>query len=464
MKKILIGLSLLTAVVAAGAQTPVAPFHKGDRVAFVGNSITDGGHYHSYIWLYYMTRFPDQRIDIFNAGIGGDVAEQIYRRFDTDVLQHKPTVISLTFGMNDTKYFEYLKPHPEADTLISQAMATSFASFRKIEKKLQALTGVKKIMMVSSPYDETVKFKSGYYPGKSVSMLKVAAFQQQAAQANGWGFVDLNRPMTAINQREQQRDSLFTLCGGDRIHPGLDGHMVMAYVYLKAQGLAGKPVALVTIDAAGKKTEQAGNCTISNLSVTPAGIAFNYLANALPYPTDTTVRGWGVTTRQSDALKYVPFTDEFNREMLTVKNLDANKQYRLSIDGQEIHSFSGAELSKGVNLAEYTNTPQYQQAQAVQFLNEDRWELERRLRMYAWTEYDVLYEHNLLFKDDLATLDTLNNLSASNGWIKGNLDMYKRLRLKESRDALHQEMETLISTIYTINRPKNRRVTLTAEK
>lgn len=25
---------------------------------FLGNSITDGGHYHSYIWLYYMTRFP----------------------------------------------------------------------------------------------------------------------------------------------------------------------------------------------------------------------------------------------------------------------------------------------------------------------------------------------------------------------------------------------------------------------
>jgi hypothetical protein len=32
----------------------IAPFHAGDRVAFVGNSITDGGHYHSYIWLYYI--------------------------------------------------------------------------------------------------------------------------------------------------------------------------------------------------------------------------------------------------------------------------------------------------------------------------------------------------------------------------------------------------------------------------
>jgi hypothetical protein len=34
----------------------IKPFKAGDRVAFTGNSITDGGHYHSYVWLYYMTR------------------------------------------------------------------------------------------------------------------------------------------------------------------------------------------------------------------------------------------------------------------------------------------------------------------------------------------------------------------------------------------------------------------------
>ena len=31
-------------------------------MVFVGNSITHGGHYHSFIWLYYMTRFPDKPI------------------------------------------------------------------------------------------------------------------------------------------------------------------------------------------------------------------------------------------------------------------------------------------------------------------------------------------------------------------------------------------------------------------
>lgn len=58
----------------SGVAQQVAPFRSGDRVAFVGNSITDGGHYHSYIWLYYMTRFPEMRMQMFNCGVGGDTA------------------------------------------------------------------------------------------------------------------------------------------------------------------------------------------------------------------------------------------------------------------------------------------------------------------------------------------------------------------------------------------------------
>lgn len=56
------------------AQTTIPRFEEGERVVFVGNSITHGGHYHSFIWLYYMTRFPDKPITIMMAGIGGESA------------------------------------------------------------------------------------------------------------------------------------------------------------------------------------------------------------------------------------------------------------------------------------------------------------------------------------------------------------------------------------------------------
>ena len=55
--------------------------------------------------------------------------------------------------------------------------------------------------------------------------------------------------MTAINSTGQQKNPAFTLCGSDRIHPDNDGHMVMAYLFLKAQGFVGKEVADMEINA-----------------------------------------------------------------------------------------------------------------------------------------------------------------------------------------------------------------------
>src|ERR1700709_658296 len=131
-------------VVVVNAQT-VRPFKQGDRVVFTGNSITDGGHYHSYIWLYYLTHYPDRRITVFNAGIGGDVAQQIFERLDSDVFAHKPTVMTLTFGMNDTGY-QNLKGD-KADSVYNVKVAASLKSFALIEAKLKAHPEVKKIMI-----------------------------------------------------------------------------------------------------------------------------------------------------------------------------------------------------------------------------------------------------------------------------------------------------------------------------
>ena len=103
--------SVLIAFAVLGLQSSfsqtVAPFEDDDRAVFLGNSITDGGHYHSYIWLYYMTRFPYMNLEVMNAGIGGNTAADMYERLDGDVFGKRPTVLMVTFGMNDTGYTEY---------------------------------------------------------------------------------------------------------------------------------------------------------------------------------------------------------------------------------------------------------------------------------------------------------------------------------------------------------------------
>jgi hypothetical protein len=41
-------------------------FHDQDKVCWVGDSITASGLYHSYIYLYYSTRFPSLHLSFVN--------------------------------------------------------------------------------------------------------------------------------------------------------------------------------------------------------------------------------------------------------------------------------------------------------------------------------------------------------------------------------------------------------------
>jgi len=430
----------------------IAPFKNGDRVVFVGNSITDGGHYHSYIWLYYLTRFPEMQLRMFNAGIGGDVARQIDERLQEDVFSRNPTVMTLTFGMNDTGY-QFLTG-AKADSVYAQRIGVSYASFQQIVKKLQARPQVRKILIGSSPYDETSKIKARPLTGKNAAMQKVESFMQDEAKKQGWGFVDFNRPMLAVNAEQQVRDSLFTLQGADRIHPTNDGHMVMAYIFLKAQGLAGKKVAEVDLNAV-KHTVHAENCTITQLKNSKENISFNYLAKSLPYPLDTVPQGGGKQSRsQADALKLIPFTDEFNQEIFKLSGLDANRLYELKIDGTYIGQWSGARLDSGINLALYHSTPQYQQALAIMHLNEERWQIERRLREYYWLHYSILKPKGMLYNDSESTMDSLQSYAKKDFFVAVTVPGYRSSRFKSVRETWQKEIELLTTELYRINRPK----------
>ena len=398
------------------AQTTIPRFEEGERVVFVGNSITHGGHYHSFIWLYYMTRFPDKPITIMNAGIGGESAWDMKDRLDYDVFNRKPTYVTLTFGMNDTGYDIYMKDN--AKELSEQRIAKSLESYREIEERLLAKNKIKKVLIGGSPYDETSKFNNFILRNKNNAILKIIDAQRTSAKKNGWGFVDFNQPMREISRKEQEADSTFTFCRIDRIHPDNDGQMVMAYLFLKAQGLAGDEVSSVSIDAYHSSVITHKNCKISKLKKNGADLTFDYLAYALPYPLDSISRsGWGNKRSQRDAMRLVPFMEEFNQERFQVTNLEKG-MYRLTIDNQFIDNLSSEKLANGVNLADYTNTPQYQQAAKIMYLNEERFEVEKRFREYLWTEYSFLKKEGLLFADDQKAIDKLKEYLPKDGFLR----------------------------------------------
>ena len=79
-------------------------FRKGDRIVFLGDSITEQYEYSTYIELYLTTRFPKGGMTFLNAGISGDTACGGTNRFAAHVLAEKPTALTIDFGMNDGGY------------------------------------------------------------------------------------------------------------------------------------------------------------------------------------------------------------------------------------------------------------------------------------------------------------------------------------------------------------------------
>ena len=457
MKKFFVLLAAICMTYGATFAQTVKPFKEGERAVFLGNSITDGGHYHSYIWLYYMTRFPQMNLRIFNGGIGGDTAGDMNKRLDADIFCLNPSVLMVTFGMNDSGYFEYNGDKPKE--FGEQKYQESIKNFQEMEKRFKGLPDTRMVMVGTSPYDETAQLTEGnLFKTKNETIQRIVEYQKETATKNDWEFTDLNAPMVALNQQNQQKDPSFTLCGGDRIHPDNDGHMVMAYLFLKAQGFAGKDVANMEINATKKKAVTSENCVLSNIKQIGNELSFDYLPEALPYPLDTIARGWGQKKSQAEATKIVPFMEEMNREILKVTGLKG--QYKLLIDGEEIGTWSAADLEKGINLAKETNTPQYQQALAVMHLNEFRWEIERTLRQYAWIQFSFFQQKGLLFANNRKAIEVMDENLEKNGWVKGHRDIYSKLMFETVRDARKQEMDVLIDKIYEINKPVTRKIQL----
>jgi lysophospholipase L1-like esterase len=450
LRNILLVNVLILILVPARGQVNVPVFEEDENVVFVGNSITHGGHYHSYIWLYYMTHYPDRSIRITNCGIGGDCSWDILERLETDILDRNPSYLTLTFGMNDVGYYDFFKKN--ADELAQEKISRSINACQEIEKQLLEQDIQSIVLIGSSPYDEDSRIERDIFPGKNDAIKEIIDFQKKSAMQNQWGFVDFNEPMILINRENLKKDSLFAISGPDRIHPDNDGHMVMAYLFLKAQGLQGKNVSEVIIDSESGVIEKNENCTVSGLQCNKTWLVYDYLAHSLPYPLDTVARGWGSKKSQADGCKLVPFEEEFNQEIVQIRNLRKGS-YKMLIDDKYIDDFTAGELEAGVNLADYPETPQYQQSREIMMLNEERFETERKLRDYAWMKYSFFQNKGLESAEGDQAIDTLKKYIVKDIFVRGNYDVYSKARYPEMRSIWNNLMDQYVQTIYRINKP-----------
>lgn len=103
-------LSLFVAPLSAnGADAPVA-LKKGDKIVFLGDSITQGGGgatgYITLIKKALDEKSKDRAIETINAGISGNKVPDLQRRVDKDVIARKPAVVFIYIGINDVWHGE----------------------------------------------------------------------------------------------------------------------------------------------------------------------------------------------------------------------------------------------------------------------------------------------------------------------------------------------------------------------
>lgn len=373
-----VAVSLLAATVSPAA-TIVKPFQKGDRVAFVGDSITHWGAYAYIVSAFYQTRFPERKIYWGYFGRGGSTAAFWLQEADPKdphpewpnlqkLLAFRPTVATIMLGMNDSAYGDvWLLPDDRKSQMLAHLKAKYEESMDSLIARLRA-AGVKRIILIiPSPYDEVQITDPKWKPlvGKNALMKDVfGGYLVRKSKELGEPVIDFMTPMLRINQIEQKTDPKFSVVDlGDRIHPGKVGHFVMGYTFLKAQGLEGK-VSETVISASRAEVVTQTNCEITGLRVSEDGVTWTCRSGSLPFPPRVPSYVDYEAMKGAGWAKYVPFDEEFNQEIVRVTGLPSGK-YALKIDDIEIGKYPSDEIERGINIANNKTTPQSRQADSV---------------------------------------------------------------------------------------------------
>lgn len=434
-------------------------FDKDDRVCFVGNSITMDGRFHNYIELFYVTRFPDKEIKFYNCGISGDVSEGILKRADSDVLIYKPTWSVLMIGMNDvgrSLYSKERKNEPGIKLKQQDAIKKYMANVDSIIRKLIS-TNSKVILQTPSIYDQTADMPAENDYGVNDALKTCANYLKKMGKKFSLPVVDFWTVMRIANEKVQKLDPAATIISSDRVHPGEEGHFLMAVEFLKTQKVPGY-VSFVSINAKKNAVDKSFNAKLSELKCDAVSVSFSSFEAALPFP---------LLSEKFDPDSLVSFTNNFNKEILQIRSLNAGN-YLLKIDSIFIGEFSDGEFSLGVNLSIHRNTPQFQQSVKVLNLLQEYWALERKIRQIKFIEYQFLAGKVDLQKDagegakrflDEKLEQYKNESSKYFSFYKRNFEAY--FVNKPIQNDFEERAENLFKEIQKQNKPSGHIYTIT---
>ena len=110
-------VSLSLWIVAAGAVAAEPSLKSGERIVFLGDSITQAGAapggYVTLVKELLAKTHPDLKVEIIGAGISGNKVPDLEKRLERDVLSKKPSLVVIYIGINDVWHSQSGKGTPK---------------------------------------------------------------------------------------------------------------------------------------------------------------------------------------------------------------------------------------------------------------------------------------------------------------------------------------------------------------
>lgn len=345
MKRILILLVFsLICSAAARADFLVQP---NDVVGVCGDSITEQHLYSAFIEDYLLMCQPTAGQKIVQFGWSGEQAPAFLARLGTDVFPFKPTVVTTCYGMNDGHYGP-----------IDDAIAKTYRDAQTGIVKALKKNGVHAIVLGSAKCVDSYTYHKHNVAGAVIynqTLGALAEIDKDIAAKEGVVYADVyGITLATMKKAKAKFGDSYNFAGPDGVHPGPNGHLVMAYAFLKALGCDGT-IGTITVEPGLAKAEATDGHEIvscANGTVTVKSTRYPFCFTGALDSTDPA--GTAAVTQ------FFPFNEDLNRFTLVVKGLTGSKAKVTW--GATTVEYTADQLAKGVNLAaDFLQNPFVQQ-------------------------------------------------------------------------------------------------------
>ena len=220
----------------------------GDVVAICGDSITEQSLYSAFIETYLLACQPVSGIRTHQFGLSGETSWEFVERVESDVLSLRPTVATTCYGMNDGGYAP-VDPQREAEYR------------RAITEIVQRLRrGGVRLIVVGSPtavdsdsFENPLGINAAEYNTRT--LRGIADIAREVAAEQRVRYADVHGIFCQVMEKAKVRfGARYHVAGADGVHPAANGHLIIAYAFLKAFGCDGN-IGTFNVDLSAKPSE-----------------------------------------------------------------------------------------------------------------------------------------------------------------------------------------------------------------